>query len=95
MTRQELALIFYKSKRPNVCFPFAFDCESRRKDRNFDVQWCPDISPGSVQSDNGTIWGVGHKTVPLPHRCIWLKLVHFFALFNANRQCHYKEILVR
>ncbi len=37
------------------------------------IQWCPDISPGSVQPDNGTIWGVGHKTVPLLHRCIWLK----------------------
>ncbi len=39
----------------------------------FAIQWCPGISPGSVQSDNGTIWGVGHKTVPLPHKCIWLK----------------------
>ncbi len=25
-----------------------------------DLQWCPDISPGSVQPDNGTIRGVGH-----------------------------------
>ncbi len=33
------------------------------------IQWCPDISPGSVQPDNGTIRGVGHKTVLLPLRC--------------------------
>ncbi len=37
------------------------------------IQWCPDISPGPVQPDNGTIRGVGHKTVLLPLRCIWLK----------------------
>ncbi len=37
------------------------------------LQWCPDISPGPVQSDNGTIWGVGHKAVLLPLRCILLK----------------------
>ncbi len=30
------------------------------------IQWCPDISPGPVQPDNGTIWGVGHK------RCFYL-----------------------
>ncbi len=28
---------------------------------------------GPVQSDNGTIRRVGHKTVLLPLRCIWLK----------------------
>ncbi len=37
------------------------------------IQWCPDISPGPVQPDNETIRGVGHKTVLLPLRCIWLK----------------------
>ncbi len=37
------------------------------------IQWCPDISPGPVQPDNGTILGVGHKTVLLPLRRIWLK----------------------
>ncbi len=37
------------------------------------LQWCPDISPRPVQPDNGTIRGVGHKTVFLPLRCIWLK----------------------
>ncbi len=29
------------------------------------IQCCPDISPGLVQPDNGTIQGVGHKTVLL------------------------------
>ncbi len=33
-----------------------------------DLQLCPDISPGPVQPDNGTIRGVGHKTVLLPLR---------------------------
>ncbi len=37
------------------------------------IQWCPDISPGPVLPDNGTIRGVGHKTVLLPLRRIWLK----------------------
>ncbi len=37
------------------------------------IQWCPDISPGPVQADNGTIRGVGRKAVLLPLRCIWLK----------------------
>ncbi len=55
----------------------------------------PDISHGPVQPDNGTIRGVGHKAVLLPLRCIWLKQVHLFELLNANRQCHYKEILFR
>ncbi len=27
------------------------------------IQWCPDIRPGPVQPDNGTIRVVGHKTV--------------------------------
>ncbi len=39
----------------------------------FKIQWCPDISPGPVQPDKGTIRGVGHKAVLLPLRCIWLK----------------------
>ncbi len=39
----------------------------------FEIQWCPDISPGPVQPDNGTIRGMGHKTVLLPLRCILLK----------------------
>ncbi len=33
-----------------------------------DIQWCPDISPGPVQPDNGTIRGVGHNTVLLPFK---------------------------
>ncbi len=41
------------------------------------IQWCPDISPGPVKPDNGISLGVGHKTVLLPLRCIWLKYVHF------------------
>ncbi len=41
--------------------------------QKFQIQWCPDISPGPVQPDNGTIRGVGHKTVLLPLRRIWLK----------------------
>ncbi len=32
----------------------------------FILQFCPDISPGTVQPDNETIRGVGHKTVLLP-----------------------------
>ncbi len=63
--------------------------------RSCSVQWSPDISPGPVQPDNGTIRGVGQKAVLLPLRSIWLKYVHFLALFNANRQCHYKEMLVQ
>ncbi len=59
------------------------------------LQWCPDISPGSVQPVNGTKRGVGHKTVHLPLGWMWLKWFHFFALFNAYRQCRYKETLVR
>ncbi len=39
----------------------------------FNLQWCPDISPGPIQPDNGKIRGVGHKTVLLPLRRIWLK----------------------
>ncbi len=67
-----------------------------------ELQWCPDIygvriyiSLRPVHPDNGTIREVGHKTVLLPLMCTWLKKVQFFALFNANRQCHYKEMLVR
>ncbi len=37
------------------------------------IQWCPDISPGPVQTDNETIRGVGQKAVHLPLRSIWLK----------------------
>ncbi len=59
------------------------------------IQWCPDISPEPVQHVNGTIRGVGHKTVLLPLRRIWLKYVHYFALLKANRQCHYIELPVR
>ncbi len=59
------------------------------------VQWCPDISPGSVQPENGTIPGVGQKRCFCLLGVFGLKKFIFFALVNANRQCHYKEILVR
>ncbi len=41
--------------------------------KSTELQWCPDISPGPVQPDNGTMRGMGHKAVLLPLRCIWLK----------------------
>ncbi len=37
------------------------------------IQWCPAISPGTDQPDNGTTRGVGPKAVLLPLRYIWLK----------------------
>ncbi len=48
--------------------------------RTLIVQWCPDISPGSVQPDNGTIRGVGHKRVLLPLRCNMVTFSHCLIL---------------
>ncbi len=52
------------------------------KGEQIKVQWCLDISPGPVQSDNGTIRGVGQKAVHLPLHGAFLGTFRFVGLYK-------------